>query len=141
VAAGLVEFEGADVRGEDFGVALLRSSAAMKVWSSLRTMEPLGVQRMRPWPTVFVDVEEAEVLADDAVVALGGFFLLLEVFVEFGLGGEGGAVDADEAVGVFVAVPVGGGEGHDACGADAAGAGDVRAAAEVFPVLAGVPVA
>jgi hypothetical protein len=86
---------------------------------------------------IFIDVEEAEGLADDAVVALLGLVELHEVGVELFLGGEGGAVDADEAVGVLIAVPVGGGEGHDAGGADAGGGGDVRAAAEVFPVLAG----
>src|SRR5207249_2277744 len=42
-------------------------------------------------------------------------------------------IDAGEAVGVLIAVPVAGGQGHDAGSADAACGGDVGAAAKVIP--------
>ena len=43
---------------------------------------------MGPWPTVLVDVEQAQMLADDAVIAFGGLFLLLQILIELGLGGK-----------------------------------------------------
>ena len=79
----------------------------MKFCSSWRTIAPLGFQRIRPWPTCVVDGEQAQLRAEHAVVALLGFVELLQVLVELLLVEERGAVDALEAVGVDVAVPVG----------------------------------
>jgi hypothetical protein len=85
-----------------------------------------------------VDGEEAELRADDAVVALLRLFELLDVLIELFFVEEGGAVDALELVGGDVPVPVRLGDAHDLEALDAAGRGDVRALAEVFPILPGL---
>ncbi len=93
---------------------------------------------MRPAPATSWMREEVELLAEDAVVAGLDLFELLEVGVEiFGVE-EGGAVDALELLIVLVAEPVGAGDGRDLEGLDAAGGGDVRAAAEVGEVAVAV---
>ena len=98
VARGLVKLERADVRREDLGVPLLLELGADEGLKLLADDGALGGPEDEALADGLVDVEQAEGFADDAVVALGGFLLLLEVLVELGLGGEGGAVDADQAV-------------------------------------------
>ena len=65
------------------------------------------------------------------MVALLGFFELVEVVVELFLGVERGAVDALELRVLFIAQPVGSGNVEEFEGLDASGGRDVRAAAEV----------
>ena len=79
----------------------------------------------------FLDAEEIELFAEHAVIARLDLFKVLEVGVEVLGVEEGGSVDALELLVLFVAEPVGAGDGHDLEGLDAAGGGDVRAAAEV----------
>jgi hypothetical protein len=78
-----------------------------------------------------LNAEEVELLAEEAMIALGDFFEAGEVGVEVFLREEGGAVDALELGILFVAEPVGSGEESDLDGLDAAGGGHMRAAAEV----------
>jgi hypothetical protein len=77
VAAGAVEIELADVRGEDLEVALLAQLLADEVLQLLATIDRPGVQRISPWPTCVVDVEQPQLLAEDAVVALLRFLELV----------------------------------------------------------------
>ena len=86
----------------------------------------------------FLNAEKIELLAEDAMVAAVGFFEALEVGVKIFLREERGAVDALELRVLLVAEPVGAGERADLEGFDAAGGGNVRAAAEVDEVA--VPV-
>ena len=82
-----------------------------------------------------LEVEEVELAAELAVVALLGFLELLQVRVELLLLGERRAVDAGEHRIVAVAAPIGARDLHQLEGiADLADAGHVRAAAEVEPV-------
>ena len=82
-----------------------------------------------------LEVEQVELAAELAVVALLGLLELLEVGVELLLLGERGAVDAGEHRVVAVAAPIGARDLHQLEGvADLAGRGHVRAAAEVEPV-------
>ena len=61
-----------------------------------------------------LEVEEVELHAELAVVALTRLFEPLEVRVEIGLRVEGGAVDAGQLRVVLVAAPVGAGEARSA---------------------------
>ena len=81
-------------------------------------------------------MEKLEVFADNPMVPLLRFFELLEVVVQLFLRRESRAVDPGEAVGIFIAVPVAGGEREYLCRADAPGGKRVRPAAEIFPVPA-----
>ncbi len=81
-----------------------------------------------------IEEEQAEFLAELAVVAFAGLLHLVEIGFERLLVGEGGAVDALELLLGRVAMPVRARDLHDLEGADAAGAGDVRTAAEVLEV-------
>src|SRR5690606_35809540 len=78
-----------------------------------------------------VDVEEAHLLADAAVVALARFLDLGEVGLELLLRGKRGAVDALELLVLLVAAVVGAGDGEELEGLDLLGVADVRARAEV----------
>ena len=60
------------------------------------------------------EVEEVELDAEPAVVALLRLLEPLEVGVEIGLGVEGGAVDPGQLRVVLVAAPVGAGEARSA---------------------------
>src|SRR4029077_4164171 len=83
----------------------------------------------------FLEVEEVELAAELAVVALLRFLDLLEISVEFFLLGERRAVDAGQHRVVAVAAPIGAGHLLQLEGvADLAGRGHVRTAAEVEPV-------
>ena len=100
----------------------------------LRMRPPLGCQKMRPAPATSWMREEVELLAEHAVVARLDLFEMLEVRVEILLREEGGAVDALQLLVLFVAQPVGSGDGRDLERLHAAGGRNVRAAAEVSEV-------
>ena len=105
----------------------------------------IGDQRLEDGPALRVpehharafllEVEQVELAAELAVVALLGFLDLLEISVELFLLGERRAVDARQHRIVAVAAPIGARDLHQLEGvADLAGRGHVRAAAEVEPV-------
>jgi hypothetical protein len=130
VAGGLVELELADVRREDLRVALLAQLAADEVCSSWRRMEPLGVQRIRPWPTsssMWKSFSSGRACGGRGL----GLLELLEVLGEFLLGREGGAVDALELLVLLVAAVIGAGDGEELEGFQLGGVAHVRAGAEV----------
>ncbi len=86
----------------------------------------------------FLDGEQVELFAEDAVVAGLDFFEVLEVGVEIFLGEEGGSVESLELGVLLIAEPIGAGETGDLEGFDAAGGGDMGAAAEVYEVAVAV---
>ena len=81
---------------------------------------------------MLVDVEQVQFLAELAVVALFGFLQHRQVGLEFFLAGPGGAVDALQHLVAVVAAPVGAGHLHQLEVLELAGAGHVRAAAQVL---------
>ena len=59
----------------------------------------------------FVNAEEVELFAEEAVVAAGGLFESGEVGIHIFLGEEGGSVDALKLGIFFIAEPVSAGQG------------------------------
>ena len=83
-------------------------------------------------------MEQVQLAADAAVVALLGLFEAVQVVIELLLVGPGGAVDALEHLVARVAAPVGTGHLHQLEGLELAGGGHVRTAAQVDPVALAV---
>ena len=82
--------------------------------------------------------EQAEFLADAAMVAALGFFELVQIFVEFLLINEARAVNALHLRIAFLAFPIRACDVHQFERLDAAGGGDVRAAAEIDEFSGGI---
>jgi hypothetical protein len=95
----------------------------------------LGLPQHQPLPNRIIDGEQPELRAEEPVVALLRLFELVEVLVELLLVEERGAVDALEFVGAHVAVPVRLRHAHHLEPLDPPGRRDMRAHAQVFPVL------
>ena len=134
VAADLPELAAHDVRGEDHIVTAADTFFAHPVFHGLADEAALGVPEDEAGAGDLLDAEEVELLAEHAMVARLDLFQMLEVSFEVLGVEEGGAVDALELLVLLVAEPVGAGDGGDLEGLDAAGGGDVRAAAEVGEV-------
>ena len=132
VAAALPELAAQDLRRAHLLVAGLDVLGAPVVDDRVPDAHALGVEEGEAG-ALLVEAEEVEVAADAAVVALAGQLEGLEMRRQLLLGGEGGAVDAREHRVLLVAAPVGAGEAGELEGAlaELAGAGQVRAAAEV----------
>ena len=97
-------------------------------------VQPFGVPEHHAG-AFLLEVEQVELAAELAVVALLGFLDLLQIGVELFLLGERRAVDARQHRIVAVAAPIGARHLHQLEGvADLAGRGHVRAAAEIEPV-------
>src|SRR5690606_16552203 len=119
------------------GVAHLAQFGADPVLQFLPDDAAAGRPQDEPLADILIDVKELELLAQHAVIALLRLLHAVEVLLQILRPEERRAVDAGEPVGGLVAVPVAAGEAHELESADAAGAGDVGAAAEILPVLAG----
>src|SRR5450759_1683889 len=139
VAAALPELAAQDHRRADLLVTGAHVLGAPEVDHRVPETHALGVEEGEAG-ALLVKAEEIEVAADAPVVALAGQLEGLEVRGQLFLGGEGRAVHAGEHGLVLVAAPVGAGEAGELEGAVAelAGAGQVRAAAEVDEVALGV---
>ena len=131
VAADLPQLAAHDVGGEDEIVTATDTFFAHPVFHGLADEASLWVPEDEAGSGYLLDGEEVELLAEDAVVAGLDLFEALEVGFEVLGVEEGGAVDALELLVLFVAEPVGSGDGGDFEGFDAACGGDVGAAAEV----------
>ena len=131
VAAGLVELDLADVGGVDRLIAAPDQLVLEEALEDAADDRPLGHPEDQARADQRRDREQAQLLAELAVVALLGLLDLGEVGVEVLLVEEGGAVDALEHLAVGVALPVGPGDREELERADLAGVGDVRPAAEV----------
>src|SRR6185437_4039139 len=75
--------------------------------------------------------EQVQLLAQNAMIALGGFFQAGEVLVHLLFGEEGGSVNPLQLWILLVAEPIGSGKVGNLEGLDAPCGGNVRAAAEV----------
>src|SRR5262249_30987090 len=91
----------------------------------------LGMPEDQPRPGKLLDAEQVELLAEQAVVALPGFFDGVQVLFQVLLVEERGAVDALELRILLVAQPVSAGDAQELEGLDAPGGGHMRAAAEI----------
>ncbi len=91
----------------------------------------LGQPEWQACSDFLADGEELELFAEAAVIAALGVFEAREIVVEILLREEGGAVDALKLRVLFIAEPVGAGDGHGLEGADAACGWNMRPAAEV----------
>ena len=97
-------------------------------------VQPFGVPEHHA-RAFFLEMEQVQLAAEPAVVALLGFLDLLQIRVELFLLRERRAVDAGQHRIVGIAAPIGARHLHQLEGvADLAGRGHVRAAAEVEPV-------
>ncbi len=143
VAAGPVEIELADVRREDLVVSLLPQFLADEVLELLADDRAVRGPEHEALADLFIDVEQAELLAEDPMVPLLRLFEQLQVLLQLLLVGEGDAVDAGQSIALLVAVPVARREVHDLERADPPGGRNVGASAEILPVGArgsgGVP--
>ena len=138
VAGGLPEIHARNVRRVDELVAAAETLVAHPVFHDLADDGALGMPEDEAGAGELLNAEEVELFAEDAMVAARGFFKAGEVLVEIFLREERGAVDALELRIFLVAEPVGAGEAGDLEGLDAAGGGNVRAAAEIDEVAVAV---
>src|ERR1051326_3624660 len=137
VAADLEQLRVPHQRRDDFAVAVAAVVLAHEVDQLVVDHGALR-QEIRHGRGEVREVDQAELAPELAVVARAGLLLLFDVRVELLLVGPGGAVDALEHLVALVAAPVRAGDVRQLERAEAAGGGDVRAAAEIEPLaLAG----
>ena len=91
----------------------------------------MGSQNTRPEPTAGSISEQFQLLAQHAMVAAFGLFDLLQMVFELLLAEEGRAIEPLQLLPRGVALPIGPGHREQLEGPDGAGAGHVRAAAQV----------
>src|SRR5262249_13883992 len=103
VAGSLVKLELADVRREDLRIALFLQLGADEILQFLPHDRAVRRPEDETLADVLVDDEELQVLAQLAVVAGLGLFLLFKVRSQLVLGGKRGAVDALELLVLLVA--------------------------------------
>ena len=106
VTAGAVQIKLADVWREDLAVALLAQFIADERLEFLANDSAVGRPQDQALADHFINVEEAQLLAEDAVITLLSFVEQCVVRGEFFLGGEGGSVDARESIAGFVTLPI-----------------------------------
>ncbi len=124
-----------DVRRVDVGVAGGDVAPAARAAPSPAAHDAAArVPHRQAGSDLLREREQVELLAELAVVALGGLLEALLVRAQLVLGRPGGAVDALQLRVLLAAAPVGAGDaGERPAVADQAGARQVRAAAEVLP--------
>ena len=133
VARGDPERLVVDQRRLDLGVAAARVLAPAQILERVEDRHPLRVPERRA-RRVLVEVEEVELRAEPAVVALLRLLEQLQARVEVLLAEERGAVDPGQLRVVRVAAPVGAGERGELERLDRRRVLEVRAAAEVGEV-------
>ena len=126
------------MRRVDELVAAPQQFVAQPVFHQLAYQAALGVPEDQPRPGFFLDAEKIEFRPQAAMVAPLGLFQTLQILVEFRLREEARAVDALHLRVAFLALPVGARDAHQFERLDAAGGGDVRAAAEIDEFAGGV---
>ena len=131
VAARAVQVHGAHAGREDVLVAQGRLLVADVGLELLPDDVAVGEEHGQTLAHQVVGHEEVHLATDLAVVALSGLGQLLQVLVELGLRGEGGAVDAGEHLVFGVVLPVGAGDGKQLESLEGLGVTKVRAGAHV----------
>ena len=104
--AGLVQLQPADVRRENLLIPLPAELLADEILQLNAHFRALGLPQHQALADFLIDGEQPQLRADDAMVALLGFFELLEVLLEVFFVEERGAVDAGELLAIAVAAPV-----------------------------------
>ena len=130
VARGDVRRDVVEQRRLHLDVAAAAVLAPAQILELVPDHHAFRVPERRPGRVV-AEMEEVELVAEPAVVALAGELEPLEVGVEVLLPVEGGAVDARQLLVVGVAAPVGAGEPRELERLDRLRVLQVRAAAEV----------
>ena len=138
MAGAFPQFAAQDLRAAHELVAALQMFADEEVFEDGAEHHALGQPEGHAGGDVFMEGEQAQFLAEAAMVAALGFFEGVQMILEGLFVTEGGAVDAGEHGALLVAAPVGAGHGEELEGLHGAGAGDVRTAAEVEEVAAAV---
>ena len=131
MAGSLPEVDARHVRGIDKLIAAAEALVAHPVFHDLADHGAFGVPEDEAGASQLLNAEQVQLLAKNAVVALGRFLQAREVRVEILLREEGGTVDALELGILLVAEPVGAGQVGDLDSLDAAGRGHMRATAKV----------
>ncbi len=133
VAGSLPEVLVADVRCPDQTVASRQVGVVPEVLYQPPEDGAFGMPEGQPQADELVDMEEVQVLADLAVVPVGGFGQKPQVISQFLLAVESQAVDAGQHLVLLAAAPVGAGQlmELEAVGRDGAGRVHVGPAAEV----------
>ncbi len=130
VARGLEQIRAEELRRHDLAIAVLRIEIAHEADELVVERHALR-QVERRAGRERIEVEEAELGADAAVIAALRLLDALEVLRELLLRGEGGAVDALELRPRFVAAEIGARGFEQLHGADLGGVLDVGPAAEI----------
>jgi len=120
-----------DLRRLHLVVAVLAVDAAHVLLHLLPQSPALGVPEHQP-RRVFVDVKQIQLAPQAPVVAPLGLFEPAQIGLQVFFAGPGGAVDALQHLVAVVAAPVGPGHLHELEVLELAGAGHMRAAAQVF---------
>ena len=134
VPGGDVQVLVADVGRDDGLVTGPALGLLEKGFEAHAEVSPLGEPKRQPLPHLLTEMKEVHLLAEFAVVAGAGLLQQLEVLIELRLFREGHAIDARELLVLFVALPVGAGDGHDLRRLDEARVRDVWSAAEIGEV-------
>ena len=113
MAADLPQLAPHHVRRVDHLVAAPQALVAHPVFHDFADDAALGMPEDEAGPGEFLNAEQIELLAQHAMVALGRFFKAREVCVQILLREERRAVDALQLRILFVAEPVGAGQGRD----------------------------
>ena len=134
VAGLLPEFAAQNHRRLDLLIAGLAVDLAPVVFQQIAQDHALGEEEGEAGALV-KDVEQVELAAQLAVVALLGLLKALHIGVQILAAGEGRAVDALQHLVFLVAAPVRAGDGHQFEGLDAPRGGQMRAGAQVGETL------
>ena len=133
MAGDLIEMALGDVRGLHEAVVVLAVHLARVVLHGVDDRRALGMEHGQTRAQLLREGEQVHLLAQLAVVALGGLLHALHVGLQVVLAGPCGAVDALQHRVLLGAAPVGGGHALQLEGLDEAGVRQVRAAAQVLP--------
>jgi len=122
-----------DLRAFDLQIAVVAVDLTHVLLHALPHRPALGVPEHQT-RCMLVDVEQVEFTAELAVVAFFGFLQAQQVLLQVFLAGPGGAIHALQHLVLAVATPVGAGHFHEFEVLELAGAGHMRATAEIFKI-------
>lgn len=131
MAAGFVDLHPPDVRGVDRLVTPFEQFLLDEVFEDDANGRSLGHPQAEALADFLADGEQAELLAEDAVIAAFGLVDLFEVGVLILLREPGGSVEPLELASAGISLPVGSGNRQQLEGLDPFGVRHVRAAAEI----------
>jgi hypothetical protein len=120
-----------DLRAFDFHITVVTVDTAHVLLHFLPHGPAFGVPKHRAW-RMFVDVEQVQFTPEFAVITLFRLFQPGQVLLQIVFTGPGGAIHALQHFILAVTTPVGTGHFHQLEMLELAGAGHVRAPAQVF---------